>query len=216
MRINMYIVEAKHEAVTQEPTPPPYHRCLGAPAPGGRQWFQRNRGGLVGQSDKEAFAAWKVAPMGDLIRHLVGTCHLECRLDMARLETLMELVALENGRRTRSFLEARELVGTFCRDMRTHLSLEERNLFPHLLGMDQGGLRPEARDSLVPVRKLLEGDHETEATLLRSIRNLTGILAAEEDPASALGRIHEAIKVLSERLQRHFYLESQILFPRMD
>jgi regulator of cell morphogenesis and NO signaling len=160
-------------------------------------------------------AAWKVAPLTDLVHHLVGTCHLECRVDMARLETLVELLVLEDGKGNRPLLDVRELIGQFCREMRAHLSLEERNLFPFILAMENGEGPANPAEALEPVRKLLEGDHETEAGLLRTIRGLAATLAAAHVPGSLLGRIQDTIKMLSERLQKHLYLENQILFRRI-
>ncbi|BDU78551.1 hemerythrin domain-containing protein [Mesoterricola sediminis] len=164
--------------------------------------------------EKEEREAWKAAPLSDLVRHIVGSCHQECRVDMARLETLVELISLEEQAPSPGLLEIRALIGKFCAGMRAHLALEERTLFPYILAREAGvepGLTPEALASL---KKVLEGDHEAEAGLLRSIRDLTLGFAGETDPASAEGRIHAAMKVLSQRLQKHMYLETHFLFPR--
>ena len=167
----------------------------------------------MSQGDKEELAAWQIAPLADLVRHLVGKCHLECREDMARLETLVELTVLGEAKPQRPFLEIRELIEKFCREMRAHLTLEEHQLFPRLLGLEPGEDLSGFQD-LEALRKLLEGDHEAEASLLRSIRSLTGSLATPEEPDSQMGRIHACITILSQRLQKHLYLENQILFPR--
>ena len=169
----------------------------------------------MSQIEKEEMAAWKVAPLPDLVHHLVGICHLECRVDMARLETLVELLVLEEGKANQPLLDVRDLVGQFCREMRAHLSLEERNLFPFVLAMENGEGPASPAAALEPVRKLLEGDHELEAGLLRTIRGLAGTLAATGVPESLLVRIQDTLRMLSERLQKHLYLESQILFRRI-
>ncbi|HLO67277.1 MAG TPA: hemerythrin domain-containing protein [Holophaga sp.] len=166
------------------------------------------------QGEKEEREAWRVAPLPDLVRHIVGQCHNECRVDMARLETLVELILLETPRPPASLLEVRDLLSRFCGGMRAHLTLEEHHLFPYILATEAGvdpGLSPEGLASL---RKVLEGDHEAEAALLRSIRELTARLSSGEDPGSPAARIHEAMKILSQRLQKHMYLETHFLFPR--
>ena len=165
-------------------------------------------------ADKEQREAWKQAPLPDLVKHLVGTCHLECREDMARLETLVELVAMEEGYRRQDLISIRDKVAQFATAMRAHLALEERSLFPFILGLQDGRIPASRQESLEVLRAHLEKDHEAEASLLRSIRALTATMAEEEDPASARGRIHASMKVLSERLQMHLYLENQVLFPR--
>ena len=166
------------------------------------------------QADKEQREAWKQAPLPDLVRHLVGTCHLECREDMARLETLVELVAMEEGYRRQDLLAIRDKVAQFANAMRAHLAMEERSLFPFILGLQDGRIPASRQESLEVLRAHLEKDHEAEAGLLRGSRVLTSTMAEEEEPSSSRSQIHAAMKVLSERLQMHLYLENQVLFPR--
>ncbi len=167
------------------------------------------------QGTKEERQALMVAPLPDLVRFIVGSCHQECRTDMARLETLAELHAMEEGRRNPAFIEIRDLVSRFCVDMRSHLAMEERNLFPAIMAVEGAELPAARKEALASVRTLLEGDHEAEASLLRGIRSLAANLAADQDPESPEASLHEAIKTLSEHLQQHLYLENQVLFPRM-
>jgi regulator of cell morphogenesis and NO signaling len=164
--------------------------------------------------EKQEREAWKVMPVADLVRHLVGTCHLECRSDMAALETLSELIALEEGRRNPTLVEIRDMITRFCTTMRAHLALEERNLFPYILAVDAGEAPQGRKEQLESVKTLLEGEHEAEAGLLRSIRGLASALAATSSPGGPETRLHGAIKALSGRLQKHLYLENQVLFPR--
>lgn len=167
------------------------------------------------EGNKEEREAWKVAPLPELVRFLVGTCHLQCRQDMALLETLLELEGLEAGLTTPSVIELRDLVAQFCKDMRAHLNLEERKLFPYILTL-QGEILPVgAPEALASFKTLLGSDHEVEASHLRTLRVLASGLEEAGIPASAQGRIYEAMMKLSGNLQKHFYLENQILFPRL-
>jgi len=157
--------------------------------------------------DKVEREAWKVAPLPDLVRHLVGTCHLECRVDMARLETMIELASMEEGHRDPALNEIREMIGRFCTGMRAHLALEERKLFPFILGLGDGGAPEASQEALASLREHLEEDHEAEAGLLRNIRGMSSALPEASDPTCPQGLIHEALRTLSERLQKHLYLE---------
>lgn len=162
------------------------------------------------QTEKDEREAWKVAPLADLVRHLVGTCHLVCRQDLALLETRLELAVLEAGDAEPALLEVRDLAGRFCLGMRAHLVMEERHLFPAILakasGQNPGG-------DLEALQTLLEGDHESEAALLRTLRNLTQPLA-EQAPGTPAAGLYDAVMAIAGRLQKHFYLEAQILLPR--
>ncbi len=164
--------------------------------------------------EKQEREAWKVMPVPDLVRHLVAVCHLECRTDMADLETLAELAALEEGDRNPALVEVRDLITRFCDAMRAHLAQEERSLFPYLLALDAGRTPEGGKAHLDTVKTLLEGEHEAEAGLLRSIRGLAAALAATSQPGAPESRLHASVKHLSGRLQKHFYLENQVLFPR--
>ena len=168
----------------------------------------------MSQADKAEREAWQAAPLSVLVHHLVAVCHEECRVDMARLETLVELEALEGGSLNLDFLEVRDMISRFCTVMRTHLALEERNLFPYVIGLGDGAITPAQKEALGDMRQLLEADHEAEAGMLRTIRGLTAAMATSPDPASPESRIHEALMNLSGHLQKHFYLENQVLFPR--
>jgi regulator of cell morphogenesis and NO signaling len=172
-------------------------------------------GGPVLQGEKEEREAWKIAPLADLVRHIMVKCHRECRVDMANLETMVELIVLEEGLARPGLVEVRDMITRFCVGMRAHLALEERSLFPAILSLPLAPSGDPARNSVDSLRELLEGDHESEAGLLRSIRGLASSLAAEAIPGGPETRIHEALKVLSERLQKHLYLENQVLFPRI-
>lgn len=158
---------------------------------------------------KEEREAWKAAPMPRLLRQIVGGFHLECRADMARLETVTELAALEAGPGHPVLPEMRDLVGHFCAAMRTHLATEERSLFP-ILAAHPEGIPEDRREAFASLRTLVEEDHEAEAGRLRAIRSLVETLDAEGDQ----GRIREAMRILGEHMQKHLYFESQILFPR--
>lgn len=165
--------------------------------------------------EQEPLTVWQIAPLTDLIRHLVGTRHQECRDDMSALETLLALVAMEPGPSHLALVEIRDLVGHFCTELRAHLAREERDLFPVLLAMEQDLPSESGKASLELMRSLLEEDHGQEAGLLRDIRIFAAALATDQPADSPMTRLHSLLAGLSERLQEHIQLESQALFPRI-
>jgi len=163
-------------------------------------------------NEKEERAAWMVAPLPDLVRHLVGNCHAECRVDMALLETRIELAVLEEADRNPALLEVRDAVAEFCAGMRAHLASEERYLFPHLMGKAGAVPDPEA---LAALKEVLLADHESEASVLRGIRCLSNALSGEGGQDGRVTQVHRDLMELSRHLQNHLYLETHILFPRI-
>jgi regulator of cell morphogenesis and NO signaling len=162
--------------------------------------------------DKVAQEAWKTAPIGDLIRHIVEHYHLETRVEMARLESHAEEAALLDGRNHPVLLELRTEIARLGTEMRAHLLLEERETFPALLGMTQNGQSPVTL--LEPMKQRLMDEHEAEAALVRRIRTLTEGFVPTEASRPAHLKLQAAIKGLSENLQQHLFLENQILFRR--
>jgi regulator of cell morphogenesis and NO signaling len=161
-------------------------------------------------NEKEERAAWMVAPLPDLVRHLVGNCHAECRVDMALLETRIELAVLEEADRNPALLEVRDAVTEFCAGMRAHMASEERHLFPQLMARAEPV--PEA---LASIKEALLADHESEASVLRGIRCLSQALSGEAGQDGRVTQVYRDLMELSRHLQNHLYLETHILFPRI-
>jgi len=164
---------------------------------------------------EEQLTAWQVAPLGDLIRHLVGSRHQECRDDMSDLETLLALSAMEPGPAHVNLTKIRDLLAHFCTELRAHLAREEGDLFPVLLAMEQGVAPGIGKEQLGLMRSLLEEEHVREAGLLRDILAFTAALPADQPADSPQGRLHGSLAGFSARFQDHLMLENQVLFPRM-
>ena len=165
--------------------------------------------------EKDQLAVWQVAPLTDLIRHLVGVRHQECRDDMAQLETLLALNALEAGSFHLAMVELRDLVTPFCRELRAHLAREEQDLFPVLMAGEQGMTPGVGKEEMGLMRSLLEEEHVRELGLLDDIKVFTSALASGLPADSPLARLHASMARLSARFQEHVRLENQVLFPRM-
>lgn len=165
--------------------------------------------------EQEQLAAWQIAPLADLIRHLVGTRHQDCRDDMSGLETLLALAAMEPGPSHLAFVELRDLVSPFLAELRAHLAREERDLFPVLLAMEQGLTAGIGKEEIGLMRSLLEEEHCREVELLSDLQVFTEALAIEQPACSPLARLHASLTRFSARFQEHIKLENQVLFPRM-
>lgn len=164
---------------------------------------------------KEDLTAWQAATLADLVRHIVGTRHRECREDMAEVETLLSLLAMEPGEKHLSLVEIQNLVGHFCADLRGHLAREERDLFPVLLALEQNPAPGVDPSQLGLLGSLLAEDHVKEAGLLHDIRFLADALATDLPADSPQARLHAAVGNLAEHFEGHVQLEDKALFPRL-
>lgn len=166
--------------------------------------------------DKEAREAWKVAPIRDLVGHIVARYHLETRIEMARLESYAEEAALLDGQNDPALLEIRTEVTRLGTEMRAHLMFEERETFPAILRLAETAALQEPATLLGPMKHLLMDEHEAEAALVRRIRALAEAYTPSQPAQATHLKLQAAIKALSENLQQHLFLENQILFQRVN
>lgn len=168
----------------------------------------------VWTGDKGELDLWREASTSDLIRHIVGRYHREARMEMARLESQVDEAVLLEGKAFPVLLEIRTEVDRLCEELRAHLSMEERSLFPAILEQEAGGVPNLAPEYLVPT-KLLEDEHQAAAGLLKRIRLLTEGFNPPEGSRGVQRRLFESFQILADSLYRHIYLENQILFKRL-
>jgi regulator of cell morphogenesis and NO signaling len=165
--------------------------------------------------DNRQLEIWRAASTPDLIIHLIDCYHLEARQEMARMETLAEQAALLEGAAQPGLVQVRDQVARFCLELRAHLAMEERRLFPGMLDLDQGR-DPDPAGMLRPaLRKLLEEEHEAETRLFWRLRCLTADAAGAAGTGSILARLHHSFWSLEQSLHDHMFLENQILFRRI-
>lgn len=157
---------------------------------------------------------WRNASTTELIRHIVGRYHREARMEMARLESQVDEAVLLEGKHFPVLLEIQEEVDRLCKELRSHLAMEEQSLFPAILDLEAGRVPSLSAELLVPA-KLLEDEHEAAAGLLKRIRTLTESFNPPEGARAVQRRLFESFQILANSLYRHIYLENQILFKRL-
>jgi regulator of cell morphogenesis and NO signaling len=156
----------------------------------------------------------KTASLAELVRYLVEKYHREARIEMARLETQAEEAALLEGQAFPELLVIRAEVERFCLELRAHLKYEERVVFPSLLTLGEGrdGQVPSAvRDPL----RLLQDEHVSAAGLLQGIHRLTEGFQPPAGARAIQRKLFQSFQLLAASLDRHIYLENQVLFKRV-
>jgi regulator of cell morphogenesis and NO signaling len=156
----------------------------------------------------------KTIPLGELIRHIVEQYHREARIEMARLETLVEEAVLMEGHDFPELLPIRVEVEQFCAELRAHMKHEEREVFPALLDMEEGAAA-RVPDSVRDPLRLLQDEHTSTAGLTERIRLLTEGFNPPQGARGLQRRLYQAFQLLADSLQRHIYLENRILFKRV-
>src|SRR4051794_33147302 len=95
-------------------------------------------------------AEWKepnfqTATMEALINHVVGKHHSFTRLEIARLNALLEKVCVAHGKNHPELLQINVLFRELGADLETHMTKEEHVLFPYVIRMEA------AAQQLVPL-----------------------------------------------------------------
>lgn len=165
-------------------------------------------------TEKEEREAWKTAPLSDLVHHIVERYHLEARVEIARLETHAEEAVLRAGKDNPTFVAVRDQVTRLGAEMRAHLTLEEREVFPAILDLAAGRPTTATPEFLEPLKQMLMDEHDAEAGMFRQIRTLIHESTPPEGALPVHEKLYASLSVLAESLQRHIFLENQILFRR--
>jgi regulator of cell morphogenesis and NO signaling len=154
------------------------------------------------------------ASLADLVRYIVDQYHREARVEMARLETLAEEAVLMEGEGFPELRVVRDEVERFCTELRGHFRREERSVFPAVLELDRdpdGTVPPALRDPLL----LVTEEHQTAAGLLERIRQLTAGFNPSQGARALQRKLYLTFQQLADSLERHIYLENQVLFKRV-
>lgn len=160
-----------------------------------------------------------VAPLAQLIQHIVRSHHVYVRQELPRLEHLAHKIATKHGDRAPEFKRIAAVISELRQDMSSHFEKEEQVLFPYIAQMDQEPLiafvPPQACFHSVaqPVFMMVQ-DHETVSRLTAELEQLThGFTPADWACTNHIGFIG-ALREFRDNLARHVELENDFLFPR--
>ena len=149
---------------------------------------------------------WSTAPLAELCDHIVAEHHDRLRVELPRLDGLLERVVRAHAEERPSVEQLRDTFVALRTDLEGHLAAEEELLFP--LVRSDGPYDAAQLDEL-------EHDHEWAGTALARMRALTD----GYDLDRALCNTHRAaldgLRELELDLHQHIHEENNVLFPRL-
>jgi regulator of cell morphogenesis and NO signaling len=157
--------------------------------------------------------------MEALINHVVGKHHSFTRLEIARLNALLEKVCVAHGKNHPELLQINVLFRELGADLETHMTKEEHVLFPYVIRMEAAAqqlvplVRPPFGTVANPVRMMML-EHDRAGELLKEIRVLSSDYVPPPDGCISYQTLYTALAALEQDLHQHIYLENKILFPR--
>ena len=121
---------------------------------------------------------FQTTTLESLINHIVVKHHSFTRLEITRLNTLLDKVCMAHGERHPELIEIYVLFRELGADLETHMSKEERVLFPYVIRMEAAAkqhvplFRTPFGSVANPVRMMML-EHDRAGDLLKKIRRLS-------------------------------------------
>ena len=150
-------------------------------------------------------ARWDLAPLPELIEHIVEVYHNPLPEELARIEMMARKVHRVHGDKDQAMFDG--ILETFLAiraDVEPHLETEETVLFPSILA---GSGSREAMESL-------EDDHEGLGELLRKLRSFANDYLVPMQACNTWRALLVGLETLEGDFHRHIHLENHILHPR--
>lgn len=151
---------------------------------------------------------WNVAPLQDLISHILSTHHAYLNRELPALSTRLEKVYRVYHRRSGETLPGLpEVFSSLRSELEMHMRKEEMVLFPAIVA------RRPFTSIANPIAKM-EAEHEAAGAHLAEIREITKNFDTPEYACVTYRALMSGLQELEQDLHMHIHLENNVLFPR--
>lgn len=155
-----------------------------------------------------------------IVDYILEQYHQPLKLELPRLEKLVQKVASVHGDRHPELKEMETIFRGLKDELLSHLDKEENVLFP-LMGSiyaswkDPKKSTPVARcGSVNNAIRVMEAEHDSAGEALRALRHLSGgDYVAPEDACNSYRVLFVGLSELEGELHRHIHLENSVLHP---
>lgn len=164
-------------------------------------------------------ASWMDVPLAGLIQHILGTHHSFCRVESARLLSLLGKVVARHGAEHPELGEVQRLFSILSRELSEHLNKEEEVLFPFIEALEHTresdkSMPPAFFGSVDNPIEFLTEDHDHAGVLSKQIREITGNYAVPRSACNSYRALLHGLAEFERDLHLHVHLENNVLFPR--
>lgn len=172
------------------------------------------------QTSKPIDRDWYVAPLQELVNHIVNVHHTYMKRELPRLRTLEQRVLKAHGANHGEMLrQVHTLLAALDTELSAHLTKEETVVFPQILAADVRA-RKEASEQVTssgsvhnPVGQL-EREHESAGKTLAKLHEVTDNYTLPPDACPTFEALYDGLQQMEADLHQHIHLENNILFPR--
>jgi regulator of cell morphogenesis and NO signaling len=158
---------------------------------------------------------YSALPAGALADHIVETHHTYLREVLPRLDVQFDKVVEVHAERHPELRQMQDVFRRQWAELVLHLVREEQVLFPFIKQLEARASLPRIYRGSVdyPIR-VMEHEHDSTGSALKSLRKLSGGFAAPPDACPTYRALLHGLAELEADLHRHIHKENNILFPK--
>ena len=160
---------------------------------------------------------WANETLTALVRHIQARYHEPLRVELPRLEAMLDKVVSRHGDHLpETLLPLQRAFKQLQAELLAHMAKEDHVLFPFIVRLEAGEEVPvedEPQWVQSPIAGL-EADHEEAGKALAFIRDVTGSFAPPEWACPTFRGLYYGLSQLEGDMHLHVHLENNILFPR--
>lgn len=162
---------------------------------------------------------WNGRSLASLMDHIVEKHHAYCRVEVSRIEPLLDKVVQVHAAAHPELRRIKTLFSELRQELLMHLTKEEQTLFPYISRMEESvthGIpfpRPAFGTVQNPVRMMVM-EHDHAGAALQEMRNLSGNYQLPPDACNSYRALYDGLKLFESDMHQHVHLENNILFPR--
>jgi regulator of cell morphogenesis and NO signaling len=161
--------------------------------------------------------SWASESLTALIHHIQSRYHEPLRLELPRLDAMLDKVVSRHGDALPEILlPLQRRFKQLQVELLAHMAEEDRVLFPLVVALESGKALPTpdaSRPTQLPIA-IMEADHQEAGAALAFIRQVTDGFAPPEWACPTFRGLYYGLSQLEADMHLHVHLENNILFPR--
>ncbi|WP_116114699.1 iron-sulfur cluster repair di-iron protein [Austwickia chelonae] len=170
---------------------------------------------LLDLPDPEPAPAWQSFGIAELAQHILLVHHQYLWDEMPRLGELVDKVVRVHGENHPELAQVGADYAALVADLSSHLTKEERILFPAIIALGTPGApAPLGCGLRGPITQMMY-EHDVAGDLLRSIRATTQDYTLPEDACGSYRMMFSRLEQMEADLHEHIHKENNVLFPRV-
>ena len=160
---------------------------------------------------------WANETLKALIQHIQARYHEPLRLELPRLDAMLDKVVSRHGDHLpEALLPLQRTFKLLQAELLEHMTKEDRVLFPVIVALEGGEPLPmsDAAQWIQSPIAAMESDHAEAGAALAFIREVTHSFAPPEWACPTFRGLYYGLSQLEADMHLHVHLENNILFPR--